>query len=101
MRGCGRCGQIRQLTAGGAYAWNGYHFSSVHHKVKTDSQPWNRDGIKQHIITAPGFAGYHQPAAVCFGVLDGVLPLGKGLPELNSLGLAVIIFWNYGYSYTR
>jgi hypothetical protein len=93
--------RLRQYTRRRPQLWHGYEFASVNHEFKVDSVPWDPGRIEQYVITVLIFTRYDHPATVLFGKLDGVFPHPVRLLELDPPGLAVVLFWKNGDSYTR
>lgn len=80
---------------------HGYDFAPVHNQLKTHRRARNLAGITQHLIAAFNFTGDDKPATVPFGIPDGGFPVVEELFKLNSLWLALKLFWNNGYSNAR
>ncbi len=97
--GFGLYGQLRKLNLSRQQAWHGYHFASVHDKLKAYFGSWVRFGFIQDVITVRSFTRNDHPAKVLFGVPDGVFPPDKRPLELDPIRLAVKRFWDNGYSY--
>jgi hypothetical protein len=93
----GLLGYDRLLTPYRQGERHSHEFATIFYQFKAHSGPQGRLRITHHVVTTLSPAGYDQAMAAFVGILDGFFPAAERLLELNTLWLAVILFWNDSY----